>query len=316
MKKIIAMLLAVAAAAALKAETECTVAAKVLNARQKPTVKSPVMMKLKEGAKITVIRRCGENWLEIALPPEAPVYVDEIFVVGGKAGRDLKMYSGKGRKFPVWGELKKGEEVKLESDRAFGWVKIAPPERLRLYVVALYVDGADEVKFEEKPAETKPETKPEEKTAETKPETKPEEKPAEAKPEKKAEAKVEAKPDKKPAETKPEAPPKTQNGKKPEAELKPDAPDAALLELNVKKTAKGKVVKFSGTLRDSDGDFKAAKFLLLDDRGGYICFVYYPGKETELKKLLDRKLVVQGTLFDVRGWKTPILQVRKLDPAK
>jgi uncharacterized protein YgiM (DUF1202 family) len=307
MKKIVAMLLAVAAAAALKAETECTVAAKVLNARQKPTVKSPVLMKLKEGAKITVIRRCGENWLEIALPPEAPVYVDEIFVVGGKAGRDLKMYAGKGRKFPVWGELKKGEEVKLEGDRAFGWVKIAPPERLRLYVVALYVDGADEVKFEEKPAEAKPEAKSEAKP-EAKPETKAEAKPAEAKPEKKPEAK----PDKKPAEAKPDTP----NVKKPETELKPDAPDAALLELNVKKTAKGKVVKFSGTLRDSDGDFKAAKFLLLDDRGEYICFVYYPGKEAELKKLLDRKLTVQGTLFDVRGWKTPILQVRKLDKAK
>ena len=290
MKKFIAMLLAVAAASALKAGTECTVAAKVLNARQKPTVKSPVMMKLKEGAKINVIRRCGENWLEIALPPEAPVYVDEIFVVGGKAGRDLKMYSGKGRNFPEWGELKKGEEVKLENDRAFGWVRIAPPERLRLYVVALYVDGADGVKPDEKPAEAKPENKSE---------AKPDEKPAEVKPEAKSEVKQEAKP-----ENKSEA--------KPEAELKPAAPEAALLELNVKKTAQGKVMTVAGTLRDCESDFRAAKFMLLDDRGENICFVYYPGKDAELKTLLDKKLTVQGTWFDVPGWKTPVLQVRKL----
>jgi hypothetical protein len=244
------------------------------------------MMKLKEGAKITVIRRCGENWLEIALPPEAPVYVDEIFVVGGKAGKDLKMFSGKGRSFPEWGELKKGEEVKLENDRAFGWVRIAPPERLRLYVVALYVDGADGVKADEKPTEAKPEKKIEAKS---------DEKPAEAKSEKKPEPKPQGK-----AEA------------KPETELKPAAPKAALLELNVKKTAKGKVMTVAGTLRDCESDFRAAKFMLLDDRGEYICFIYSPGKDAELKNLLDKKLTVQGTLFDVPGWKTPILQVQKL----
>ena len=150
MKKVIGMFLAVMSAAALWAATEGTVAVPVLNARKEPTVKSPVMMKLKTGTKVSIIRRCGENWLEIALPPDAPVFVDEVFVVGGKASRELKMFSGRGRKFPVWGELKKGEAVELQNDRAYGWARIAPPERLRLYVVALYIDGAEAVKPEEK----------------------------------------------------------------------------------------------------------------------------------------------------------------------
>ena len=130
MKKIIGLFLA-AAAWSVFAGTEGTVAVSVLNARKEPTVKSPVMMKLKSGAKVSILRRCGENWFEIALPPDAPVYVDESLVVGGKAHRNIRMYSGRGRKYPVWGELRKGEKVELQDDRAYGWARIAPPERLR-----------------------------------------------------------------------------------------------------------------------------------------------------------------------------------------
>ena len=321
MKKVIGMFLAVMSAAALWAATEGTVAVPVLNARKEPTVKSPVMMKLKSGAKVTVIRRCGENWLEIALPPDAPVYVDEVFVVGGKASRELKMFSGRGRKFPVWGELKKGEAVELQNDRAYGWARIAPPERLRLYVVALYIDGAEAVKGEEKSevksqdaseakVEAKPETKPEKKTeekSEVKSEAKAEKKP-EAKPKAKTEAKPKAKPEAKPkpkAEVKPKA--------KPEAKLAPVKPDAALLELGIKDTDKGQVVTRKGTISEAAGSIKAASFILLGDRDVKHGFIYYPGKAAELKKRIGRPVVIRGTLFRVSGWKTPVIAVQKLE---
>lgn len=315
MKKLAALMLAVVAAVAVRAETEGTIKLEddgsTLNARLQPSVKSPRMMRLKNGTKVTIISRCGKdgNWLEIAVPPDAPVYVDEIYVVGGKARRDLKMYSDKGRDFPVWGELKKGEEVTLTDDRKYGWVRIAPPERLRLYVVAAFVDGADALEKSEAKSETKPETKPEAKPA-VKPESKPEVKP-EAKPEVKPEAKPEAKP-----AAKSEKKPETKPAAKPEKKLAPAKPDDALLELKIKKTDKGKSVKFTGTLCEATGKVKAARFLLLDEREEYLCFVYYPGKEAELKKLRDKKLTVRGTAFNVPGWKTPIVQVQKLDPIK
>ena len=306
MKKVVGMFLAVMSAATLWAATEGTVAVPVLNARKEPTVKSPVMMKLKSGAKVDIIRRRGENWLEIALPPDAPVYVDEVFVIGGKASRELKMFSGRGRKFPVWGELKKGEAVELQNDRAYGWVRIAPPERLRLYVVALYVDGAEAVKQEEKSGD-KPEADPE-----TKPETKPEVKP-EAKPETKPEVKPEAKPETKP-EVKPEAKakPKTEVKTKPKTELAPAKPDAALLELGIKDTDKGQVVTRKGTIREAAGGLKAASFILLGDRDVKHGFIYYPGKAAELKKRVGLPVIVRGTLFRVSGWKTPVVVVQQL----
>ena len=309
MKKVVGMFLALMSAAALWAETEGTVAVPILNARKEPTVKSPVMMKLKSGTKVNIIRRHGENWLEIALPPDAPVYVDEVFVVGGKASRALKMFSGRGRKFPVWGELKKGEAVELQNDRAYGWARIAPPERLRLYVVALYVDGAEAVKSEEKSGdkpEAKPETPPEAKS-EAKPETKPEKKPevkAGAKPETKAGAKLKA-------DTKPKT--KAEVKAKPKAELVPAKPDAALLELGIKDTDKGQLVTRKGVIRVAQSNLKAASFILLNGREEKQGFIYYPGKAAELKKRVERQVVIRGTQFRVSGWKTPVIVVQKLE---
>ena len=306
MKKIIGLFLAMAAAGSVWADTEGTVKVPVLNARQEPTVKAPVMMRLKEGQKVNIIRRCGENWLEIAAPSDAPVYVDESLAVGGKAHRNIRMYSGKGRSFPVWGELQKGEKIELKEDRGYGWVRIAPPERLRVYVVALYVDGADAVKSESD-AEAKPEAKAEEKT-EAKPEAKAEDK-SEAKPEAKAEDKPEAKPEAKPeekTEAKPEAKPA----------LQPFAPDAALVELGIKPTDKGQLVERTGIVIESTGDSKAASFMLKGDRGEMLGFIYCPGRPTELKKLISERVTVRGTEFPVKGWKKPVIAVQEIEKAR
>ena len=375
MKKIAGLFSALASAVAVWAATEGTVAVEEtpLNARKAPTVGAPVMMKLQKGTKVTIISRCSDNWLEIAVPQDAPVYVDEAYVVGGKASRDLRMYNGKGREHAVWGELKKGEAVTLLDDRARGWVRIAPPERLRLYVVALYVDGAEAVQQAEKPetpsgaepaarsdkdevkpaavpaakteakpaakpvekkteakpaakpAEKKPAAKPAAKPAEKKPAAKPAAKPAEKKPAAKpaakpAEKKPAAKPAAKPAEKKPAAKPAAKPAEKkpavkPAAKLPPVKIDAALQELKIKETDKGKAVTRTGVIGGASDSFKAASFSLLDDRDENIGFVYYPGKASVLKKLVGKKVTIRGVEFKVQTWKKPVIVIQSLEVA-
>ena len=167
-----------------------------------------------------------------------------------------------------------------------------------------------------KPA-AKPEAKPQAKPA-AKPQSKPAAKPA-AKPQAKPAAKPQAKPATKP-EAKPQAKPATKPAAKPkakaEAKLTPVKPDAALLELKVKATDKGVVVKRTGTLCDATGEIKAAQFMLISDKDELLGFVYYPGNEAKLKKLLNNKVIVHGTQFNIPNWKNPVIVVQKLEEVR
>jgi len=220
MKKLFVITAAALALFAAAAE-HGVVNASVLNARREPSLKSPVMWKIPSGHIVTVTGVCPNNWLEIEVGPEAPVYVSEAYVVGGKASATVKLHTGKGSSFPAWGELKKGDAVELTEDRGYGWVRIAPPKRLRAYVYGMYVKKANvifattgekcerQVTIVDEPwnvPSAKPEAKPA--PAPKKPAPAPEAKPAPAKPEAKpAPAPAPAKPEAKPAPTKPEAKP-------------------------------------------------------------------------------------------------------------
>jgi len=344
MKKLILLAMTVLAAAAL-AENG-VVNASLLNARREPTLKSPVMWKLRSGTVVNVTRVCENNWLEIELDATAPVYVSEAYAVGGKALAAVKMHAGKGKSFPAWGELKKGEPVELLDDRGYGWVRITPPKRLRAYVYSMYVKKAKVVHAtatdgcrttviasddpwvmtpEAKP-ETKPEAKPEVKP-EAKPETKPEAKPAPAKPEAKpAPVKPEAKPapvkpEAKPAPVKPEAKPEvkpvTKPVTKPVVKAAPFKPDDNMKAIGIKPTAKGKPVKLTGSVTAvTTSDLKAAQYALLAADSRNQGFLYYPGKAAELKKLQDAKVVVSGEAFTTPNWKAPVVVVTKIEKAR
>ena len=144
MKKLFVITAAVLTLFAAAAE-HGVVNASVLNARRAPSLKSPVMWKIPSGHIVTVTGVCPNNWLEIEVGPEAPVYVSEAYVVGGKASASVKLHTGKGNSFPAWGELKKGDRVILTEDRGYGWVRIVPPESLRAYVYGMYVKKANVV---------------------------------------------------------------------------------------------------------------------------------------------------------------------------
>ena len=137
-KSIATVVIAVTASALFAAEGVVT--ANLLNCRREPNLKSPVMVKLKKGDKVNVVAEKTNGWFELALPAKAKVFVSEAYVSGGKAIADLKMYSGKGKTFPTWGTIKKGEPVKSGNERGYGWVNIEAPETLRVYAYNMYVE--------------------------------------------------------------------------------------------------------------------------------------------------------------------------------
>ena len=205
MKKLFVIAAAALALFASAAENG-VVNATVLNARRQPTLKSPVMWKIPNGYVLTVTKVCPNNWLEIKLDANAPVYVSEAYVVGGKAAATVKLHTGKGNSFPTWGELKKGDRVILTEDRGYGWVRIVPPENLRAYVYAMYVQKANVVFATTGEKCERHVTILDEPWTMPPPPAKPEAKPAPAKP---APAPAPAKPEAKPAPApaKPEAKP-------------------------------------------------------------------------------------------------------------
>ena len=308
MKKSVLSLLAVCALSALAAG-EAVVTADILNARREPSVKAPVRFRFKKGESVRVLAEKENNWLEVALPERAPVYVSEAYVVGGKALKDVKMFAGKGGSFPVWGELKKGDAVKLIDDRAYGWVRIVPPESLKVYVCSLYVklDGSPEavkpaVKPEEKPEAVKPAVKPEKKPEAVKPAVKPEEKPEAAKPA--------VKPEEKPETVKPAVKPE----EKPEAAKPAAKPDAALISLGIAKDSEGTEVGLSGMLmRVGTSKNRATDFALIGNNSN-LGFIHAPGQD--LKPLEGKDVKVVGTAFRIPKWHAPVVLARTVEPIR
>ncbi len=143
---------------------EGVVTADVLNIRTQPDLKSAVAVKLDKGFKVEVLGESGD-FVEIAIPVTAPVYISAVYLNEGKTTAPLKMYTAGSTAAASYGVLPKGSEVKmLEIDR-YGWAKIEPPAGIKLYAAKRYVavtpDAAKpEAKVEEK-KDVKPEAKAE-----------------------------------------------------------------------------------------------------------------------------------------------------------
>ena len=154
---------------------EGVVTADLLNVRLKPDLKAPVAVKLDRGFQVDVLGESGE-FVEIAIPVTAPVYISAVYLNGDKTTAPLKMYVAGSARAASYGVLPKGSTVEvLEIDR-FGWAKIEPPAGLKLYAAKRYIQYTPETKPEAKPAEkpaAQPEAKPAEKPA-AQPEAKPE----------------------------------------------------------------------------------------------------------------------------------------------
>ena len=266
---------------------EGVVSADLLNVRLKPDLKAPVAVKLDRGFQVNVLGENGE-FVEIAIPVTAPVYISAVYLNENKTTAPLKMYVAGSNRAASYGVLPKGSTVKvLEIDR-YGWAKIEPPAGLKLYAAKRYVLYLPEVKPEAKP-EVKPEVKPE-----AKPEAKPEEKQPEVKPEVKPEAKPEVKPEEKqPAKMTAET-------------------EAALRELRV-TPAEGTPATEKGSLQKIENTtVPLLQYALMK---GNTHVYYVCADHIKLADLGDRELTFHGRSFKVPGWRVPILYVESLTPA-
>ena len=266
---------------------EGVVTADVLNIRTQPDLKSAVAVKLDKGFKVEVLGESGD-FVEIAIPVTAPVYISAVYLNEGKTTAPLKMYTAGSTAAASYGVLPKGSEVKmLEIDR-YGWAKIEPPAGIKLYAAKRYVavtpDAAKpEAKVEEK-KDVKPETKPEAKAEEKK----------DVKPETKPEAKAEEKKDVKP-EAKAEA-----------AAVMTAATEKALADIGV-DLQKGTAVTVTGTLLKLENTtVPILQFVLM--RNGtheyYLC-----SDRFQLASYGAAPVTIRGRSFRVPSWRVPVLYI-------
>ena len=289
---------------------EGVVTADVLNIRTQPDLKSAVAVKLDKGFKVEVLGESGD-FVEIAIPVTAPVYISAVYLNEGKTTAPLKMYTAGSTAAASYGVLPKGSEVKmLEIDR-YGWAKIEPPAGIKLYAAKRYVavtpDAAKpEAKVEEK-KDVKPETKPEAKAEEKK----------DVKPETKPEAKAEEKKDVKP-ETKPEAKVEEKKDVKPEAKAEAAAvmtaaTEKALADIGVDLKT-GTAVTVTGTLLKLENTtVPILQFVLM--RNGtheyYLC-----SDRFQLASYGAAPVTIRGRSFRVPSWRVPVLYIESVTPVK
>ena len=141
------LLLSVAAVSILGASempVQRTVKGKVnvadfLNVRLGPGLRHPVTGRLKAGQEVEITKVMG-NWLELKAPETLKVYISEARVnAEGKLTGELNMRSRMDVASPSYGLLPKDSVVKRFDERRNGWVRIAPPESIRVYVAAICV---------------------------------------------------------------------------------------------------------------------------------------------------------------------------------
>ena len=141
------LLLSVAAVSMLGASpvpVQRTVTGKVnvadfLNVRLGPGLRHAVTGRLKGGQEVEITKVMG-NWLELKAPESLKIFVSEARVnVEGKLTGELNMRSRMDAASPSYGILPKDSVVKRLDERRNGWVRIAPPESVRVYVAAICV---------------------------------------------------------------------------------------------------------------------------------------------------------------------------------
>ena len=288
---------------------EGAVNADLLNVRLKSDLKSPVVVKLKQGDKVT-IRRIVGNWAEIDAPAKTQAYVSGVYVRDGKVLADIAVRSKCAQNAPVITQLSKGDTVKVLGDAGYGWLKVEVPENIRFYTVKYYLDFVmDPDKLEpENSAATDAEQASgteAEKNAGTKAAPAATEKPAEtaepAATEKPAEAKAAPAVTEKPAEVKAAV--------DKESALKTQAEALQVLGIDPGKPEGEK--KYSGVLvRVAGSSYRATDFALTGDTAN-LCFVCAASPD-ELLPLVNKKVSLTGMQYRVPGWTLPVLRLESI----
>lgn len=307
------------------AETEGTVTADLLNVRLAPELKSVVVAKLANGAKVLVHRAAGDFY-EISAPNKMPVYVSAIYLRDGKVLSPVKMRTAMDRHAATFGTLPAGAVVEILQENSLGWAKITPPDSLKVYAAKNFINLTSELKESEsaKPVATEQAAPSEEKakklavdvrsigesskvqtqgdTAAPKAET-----PAvPAKPKDSTESTA------KPAKSTPQA----KTTEKPEP-VNPLEEQLKSLGIDLSKsklvTVEGVLVEIPNTTVD------AIKYavLKLNAQGQYVksCFVC-SSEASLLKNAAEKNVRLTGAAYSVPTWETPVVKVTSLELVK
>ena len=134
---VVSNLFAAAAPATVKGKVNVT---DFLNVRLGPGLRHPVTGRLLPGQEVEILK-VAENWLELKAPETLKIYISEANVnPDGKLNRELNMRSRMDVTAPSYGILPAGTVVKRLDERRNGWVRIVPPETIKVYVTALCVN--------------------------------------------------------------------------------------------------------------------------------------------------------------------------------
>lgn len=111
-----------------------------LNMRTGAGLNFPVAGKIASGTEVKIIREIG-NWLELTAPANMKIYISEARVgANGVLVGELNMRSAMSTDATIIGVLPKGAKVQRIDERRNGWVRIVPPETVKVYVAAFCVD--------------------------------------------------------------------------------------------------------------------------------------------------------------------------------
>jgi len=114
------------------------VSADKLNVRVLPGLGHTVVAVLAQGDMVD-IRSLNGDWIEIALPPSATVWIASSFVDKGVIVKKAYLRSGPGVAYESFGVAEPGEKVSIVDSTRDHWFKIAPKPELSAYAYASMV---------------------------------------------------------------------------------------------------------------------------------------------------------------------------------
>ena len=332
-----AALLVAAGTSVLQAETPVRVTADNVNLRAKAVANADVVGQVAYDTRLTAFE-IGEEWVEVAAPAAADVWVMKSFVVspGNTIGANrVNVRAGPSINYNIVATLSLGDVVEPRGEELQDWIKIAPPPAAHVFISRDYVEilSGDTAKPEiaEKPAEiaqnaeitaenaeiSKKKADLSEKTAEIVAE--------EAKNDEKASKKSTSK-----AKTEEKAV-ETAAAVIPTPLVSPSVPvkDSAVREIPVPPPANLKLIPLEGQGRitEVEGELRAAPLIneaptryrvvrWQNNRWQILCHVY--GEAAKFRSLQDKRVSLKGREYWIQGAAAPVLipdQVLELPPA-
>lgn len=257
-----------------------------VNLRAGPSLRKEVVSQVSDRDQLTVIGPLEGEWIEVAPPPTADMWVYDEFVSNGVVVVSrLLVRAGPGMNYSILGRLEKGAKV-VERGSKGVWRKIAPPSSCHLWLSREYVERVS------RPTSVR---KPELPVAGTPP------RPKQGLPELKNPAQ-----EKRTVKTVPVTLRSKQT----------IPPQSGIDEKElVAGVEQGKIVQYKGTLYKASMAWRRpSKYRLMaqEGRGRLQTVCYILGEGVDLESFSRKSVLVTGSEYWVQGLKHPVVVTREL----